>query len=62
MNAILSMLVIGALCYVIVVRLTPSEMRRIADYLNSRADSEDWFLIRRGAYREQRKAKSASET
>lgn len=54
MNGCLLLVLIVIAVYAICVRLSPKEMRRLADYLNSRADTEEWFAERFQRYREQR--------
>ncbi len=56
MNVILVMILAAIGCGALLVRLSPREMRRIADWLNARADSEVWFHERYQRYKEQRAA------
>ncbi len=54
MNAVMLMVILGGLAWVVCVRLSPKQMRHLADYLNSRADAEDWFAERFQRYKTQR--------
>jgi hypothetical protein len=54
MNAMLLLVLLGGLTWVICIRLSPKEMRRLADYLNSRADAEDYWRARFITYKNQR--------
>ena len=49
-NAILLMVVVCAVCAVVIVRLSPALMRQLADWLNARADAEQWFSARHREY------------
>lgn len=54
MNGCLLLVLVAILVYAICVRLSPREMRRVADWLNSRADAEDYWRERFARYKEQR--------
>ncbi len=56
-NVILVALLVAIASGAALVRLQPPLMRQLADWLNARADSEDWFTIRHSRYKEQREAK-----
>ncbi len=54
MNGCLLLVLVVIVTYAICIRLSPREMRRLADYLNSRADAEEWFAERFRKYKDQR--------
>jgi hypothetical protein len=54
MNGTLLFILIAFACYVICVRLDPTQMRWWADFLNARADAEQWFKQRHVSYRRER--------
>lgn len=53
-NVPLVAVLVGVVCWAAIIRLSPGEMRRMADWLNARADAESWFAIRRQEYRQHR--------
>lgn len=53
-NIPLVFLVIGGICYGILVRYTPARLREWADIFNARADSEEYFRKRIPEYRRHR--------
>ena len=59
MNLALAIVVIAMLVYVALLRLSSTEMRRMADYLNSRADAEDYQKLRFLLYRKQREERES---
>lgn len=53
-NAIFLGLVVALFTIAALIRLSPHQMKRIADWLNARADAEEWFEIRHRLYKRQR--------
>ncbi len=54
MNGVMLLVLLGVAAYIVCVRLSPMQMRYWADYLNSRADAEDFWKQRFDRYKEQR--------
>lgn len=54
MNGCMLLVLLAIAVYAICIRLSPREMRRLADYLNSRADAEDFWKDRFEKYKDQR--------
>ena len=53
-NIVLVILVVTMLCAAALTRMQPHMMRQLSDYLNARADAEDWFGVRHKRYRQER--------
>ena len=60
MNGTLAFILVAIACYAIAVRLDPKQMRWWADFLNARADAEQWFKCRHCEYKKQRAEKEKS--
>lgn len=54
MNAALAVAFLALACYIVLVRLHPFKMRRWADWLNARADAEDYHKRQFAFYQERR--------
>lgn len=61
MNAALAVAFVALGCYVILVRLHPAKMRWWADWLNSRADAEDYHARQFTFYQERRAERESLE-
>lgn len=53
-NVIMALLLAVICTTAALIRLSPHQMKRIADWLNARADAEEWFEIRHRLYKRQR--------
>ena len=54
MNGAMALILAAIICTSIIIRLQPPLMRQLADYLNARADAENWFEKRHAEYKQQR--------
>ena len=57
-NVVMVALLVALACGAAFVRLQPPLMRQLADWLNARADSEDWFEGRHMEYKQKREKPS----
>lgn len=53
-NVVMAFILIGIACGTILVLTNPCQMRRLADWLNARADAKDWNRDRLECYRQHR--------
>ena len=60
-NGIMLGLLVALFCFAVFTRMQPYAMRRLADYLNARADAEDWFKRRHGEYKVLREEKEREQ-
>ncbi len=53
-NIVLSCILVMGGTAIGLLRLSPYMMKRLADWLNARADAEEWFALRHQLYKRQR--------
>ncbi len=59
-NVVLAALLAVIFSGAALIRLSPPQMKALADWLNARADSEEYFAIRKVLYKTQRDEREGS--